>query len=85
MFQIASLKAALARKEGNLEHSISGSSGKCRTAASERSPYHASQRTADIMDDPFGCRQPVIDVGNLEACIFFVDKKKKEKIPDFKK
>ncbi|AES61721.2 kinesin-like protein KIN-14I [Medicago truncatula] len=64
--QIASLKAALARKEGNLEHSISGSSGKCRTAASERSPYHASQRAADIMDDPFGCRQPVIDVGNLE-------------------
>jgi len=74
----------LARKEGNLEHSISGSSGKCRTAASERSPYHASQRAAGIMDDPFGCRQSVIDVGNSEVCIFFlVDKK--IYFPDFTK
>jgi len=68
----------LARKEGNLEHSISGSSGKCRTTAGERSPYHASQRAADIVDDPFEFRQSMIDVGNLEVCIFFVvDKIKK--------
>ncbi|GAU31643.1 hypothetical protein TSUD_38400 [Trifolium subterraneum] len=64
--QIASLKAQLARKEGNSEHSISGSSGKYRTAASELSPYHASQRAADIVDGPFGFRQPMFDVGNLE-------------------
>jgi kinesin family protein C2/C3 len=69
VFQIASLKAALARKEGNSEHSLSGSSGKYRTTASELSPYHASQRAADIVDGPFGFRQPVIDVGNLEVCI----------------
>ncbi|XP_004495930.1 kinesin-like protein KIN-14I [Cicer arietinum] len=63
--QIASLKAALARKEGNSEHSLSSSSGKHRTTASELSPYNATQRGADIVD-PFGCRQPMVDVGNLE-------------------
>ncbi|KAK2457129.1 P-loop nucleoside triphosphate hydrolase superfamily protein with CH (Calponiny) domain-containing protein [Trifolium repens] len=64
--QIASLKAALARKEGNSEHSLSGSSGKYRTTTSELSPYHASQRAVDIVDGPFGFRQTMIDVGNLE-------------------
>ncbi|KAJ1402397.1 P-loop containing nucleoside triphosphate hydrolase [Sesbania bispinosa] len=60
--QIANLKAALARKEGESEHSLSGSSGKYRTtAASELSPYLANQRGADI-----GCRQPMLDVGNIE-------------------
>ncbi|CAK8572757.1 unnamed protein product [Lathyrus sativus] len=64
--QIANLKAALARNEGNSEYSLSGSSGKYRTTASELSPYRAVQRGADIVDDPFGCRQPMVDVGNLE-------------------
>lgn len=90
MFQIASLKAALARKEGNSEHSLSSSSGKHRTTASELSPYNATQRGADIVD-PFGCRQPMVDVGNLEVCIhFFVDCymtliKKKHNFPDIAK
>ncbi|XP_061350284.1 kinesin-like protein KIN-14I [Gastrolobium bilobum] len=64
--QIASLKAALARKEeGESEHSLSGSAGKYRTT-SELSPYHANQRGADIMGDPLVCRQPMVDVGNIE-------------------
>ncbi|CAI8603740.1 unnamed protein product [Vicia faba] len=63
--QIANLKAALARNEGNSEYSLSGSSGKYRTTASELSPYRAVQRGADIVDDPFECRQPMVDVGNL--------------------
>ncbi|KAH1136262.1 hypothetical protein AAZX31_10G016100 [Glycine max] len=62
--QIASLKAALARKEGESEHSLSGSSEKYRTRAGEVSPYHANQRGADIVS--LGCRQPMLDVGNIE-------------------
>ncbi|XP_027363433.1 kinesin-like protein KIN-14I [Abrus precatorius] len=63
--QITILKAALARKEGESEHSLSGSTGKCRTMASELSPYHANQRDANIVSG-LGCRQPMIDVGNIE-------------------
>eukprot|EP00256_Glycine_max_P030771 XP_006574541.1 kinesin-like protein KIN-14I [Glycine max] len=62
--QIACLKAALARKEGESEHSLSGSSEKYRTMASELSPYHANQQGADIVSP--GCRQPMLDVGNIE-------------------
>ncbi|TKY52492.1 Kinesin-4 protein [Spatholobus suberectus] len=64
--QIAILKAALARKESESEHSLSGSSEKYRTMASELSPYHANQRGADIVSDHLGCRQPMVDVGNIE-------------------
>ncbi|XP_020238906.1 kinesin-like protein KIN-14I isoform X2 [Cajanus cajan] len=64
--QIASLKAALARKEGESEHSLSGSSEKYKTMASELSPYRANQRGTDIVSDLLGCRQPMVDVGNLE-------------------
>lgn len=68
MFQIASLKAALARKDGESQHSLSGSSEKYRTLASESSPYHANQR--GIVSDRLGCRQPMVDVGNIEVlCI----------------
>ncbi|XLR67880.1 hypothetical protein HN51_014928 [Arachis hypogaea] len=62
--QIANLKAALARKEGESEHSFSGSSEKYRTRAGDLSPYHASQRGTDAGDRP-GCRQPMVDVGNI--------------------
>ncbi|WVY96294.1 hypothetical protein V8G54_028445 [Vigna mungo] len=62
--QIASLKAALARKDGESQHSLSGSSEKYRTLASESSPYHANQR--GIVSDRLGCRQPMVDVGNIE-------------------
>ncbi|KAK7277786.1 hypothetical protein RJT34_22803 [Clitoria ternatea] len=64
--QIANLKAALARKDGESEHSLSGSSGKYRTPASELSPYHANQRDTDIVNNHLGCRHPMVDVGNLE-------------------
>ncbi|KAK7392277.1 hypothetical protein VNO78_20710 [Psophocarpus tetragonolobus] len=64
--QIASLKAALARKECESEHSFSGSSEKYRTMTGELSPYHANQRGADIVSDRLGCRQPMVDVGNIE-------------------
>jgi len=69
MFQIASLKAALARKDGESQHSLSGSSGKYRTTGNELTPYHANQRGVDIGSDSLGCRQPMIDVGNIEVCI----------------
>ncbi|XP_027349944.1 kinesin-like protein KIN-14I [Abrus precatorius] len=62
--QIASLKAALTRKEGESEHSLSSSSGKYRTRASELSPYHINQRDADT-GDQLGCRRPMVDVGNI--------------------
>ncbi|KAL2323678.1 hypothetical protein Fmac_028057 [Flemingia macrophylla] len=64
--QIASLKAALARKEGESEYSLSGSSEKYRTMAGELSPYHANQRGADIVSDRLGCQQPMLDVANIE-------------------
>ncbi|KAH1078940.1 hypothetical protein GLYMA_19G213600v4 [Glycine max] len=63
--QIASLKAALARKEGESEHSFLGSSEKHRTKASELSPYHINQRGPDAVDQ-LGCRQPMVEVGNIE-------------------
>ncbi|CAL0300239.1 unnamed protein product [Lupinus luteus] len=64
--QIASLKAALARTEIQSDQSLSASSEKYRKKkGSELSPYHANQRGADIVGD-LGCRQPMVDVGNLE-------------------
>ncbi|KAK7846765.1 kinesin-like protein kin-14i [Quercus suber] len=67
--QIASLKAALARKEGEPEHiqtSISGSSEKYRTKASEISPFQSKQKDAGLFGDHNSCRQPMGDVGNIE-------------------
>ncbi|XP_061365502.1 kinesin-like protein KIN-14I [Gastrolobium bilobum] len=43
--QIASLKAALARKEGESEYSLSGRSEKYRKKAGEVSPYHINHNT----------------------------------------
>ncbi|KAL2345451.1 hypothetical protein Fmac_006736 [Flemingia macrophylla] len=63
--QIASLKAALARKEGESEHSLSSSSEKYRTKASELSPYHINQRDPNS-GDQLGCRRPMVEVGNIE-------------------
>ncbi|GAU11258.1 hypothetical protein TSUD_342480 [Trifolium subterraneum] len=63
--QIASLKAALGRKEGESEHSFTGSSEKYRTKASELSPYHINQRVADT-GDQLRCRRPMVEVGNIE-------------------
>ncbi|MED6135380.1 hypothetical protein PIB30_045885 [Stylosanthes scabra] len=62
--QIANLKAALARKEGESEHSFSGSSEKYRTRTGDLSPYHPNQRGTDAEDRP-GCRQPMVEVGNI--------------------
>ncbi|XP_030947195.1 kinesin-like protein KIN-14I [Quercus lobata] len=67
--QIASLKAALARKEGEPEHiqtSISGSSEKYRTKASEISPFQSKQKDAGLFEDHNSCRKPMGDVGNME-------------------
>ncbi|KAI4349700.1 hypothetical protein L6164_010262 [Bauhinia variegata] len=66
--QIANLKAALARKEGEselMQHSLSASSEKYRTKASELSPFHNNQRGAETLGD-LGCRQPMVEVGNIE-------------------
>lgn len=68
--QIASLKAALARKEGEPEHiqtSISGSSEKYRTKASEISPFQSKQKDVGLFVDHNICRQPMGDVGNIEV------------------
>lgn len=67
--QIASLKAALARKEGETEpslHSLSGtgSSEKFQTKASDLSPFTPNQRVGDML----GARQPMGDMGNIEVC-----------------
>lgn len=68
--QIASLKAALARKEGEPEstpNSISGSSGKYRTKASEISPFQSKKPDSGFLGDHNSCRQPMGDVGNIEV------------------
>ncbi|XWS46601.1 hypothetical protein CRYUN_Cryun14cG0082400 [Craigia yunnanensis] len=65
--QIASLKAALARKEGATEHNqhcVSGSSEKYRTKASDLSPFNPNQQVGDMLS----ARQPMGDVGNIEVC-----------------
>ncbi|WJZ90408.1 hypothetical protein VitviT2T_009554 [Vitis vinifera] len=68
--QIASLKAALARKEGepeDMQHSFSNSSERYRTKASDLSPFHSNKQAGDMLDDQNSCRQPMGDVGNIEA------------------
>ncbi|KAA3458891.1 kinesin-4 isoform X2 [Gossypium australe] len=65
--QIASLKAALARKEGEMDqsqHSVSSSSEKYRTKASDLSPFNPNQQVGDVL----GAREPVANVGNIEVC-----------------
>ncbi|KAK6239436.1 hypothetical protein QUC31_004905 [Theobroma cacao] len=65
--QIATLKAALARKEGETEqslHSVSASSEKYRTKASDLSPFSTNQRVGAMLSS----RQPMGDVGNIEVC-----------------
>ncbi|XP_014496109.1 kinesin-like protein KIN-14I [Vigna radiata var. radiata] len=59
--QIASLKAALARKEGESEHSLCSSSEKYRTKGIELSPYQIPDT-----GDQLGCRLPMVEVGNIE-------------------
>ncbi|GLT56221.1 hypothetical protein SLA2020_292810 [Shorea laevis] len=65
--EIASLKAALARKEGEMErgqHSVSGSAERYRTKTSDLSPFNFNQRVGNMV----GGRQPMGDVGNIEVC-----------------
>ncbi|XP_047174609.1 kinesin-like protein KIN-14I [Vigna umbellata] len=59
--QIASLKAELARKEGESEHSLCSSSEKYRTKGIELSPYQIPDT-----GDQLGCRRPMVEVGNIE-------------------
>ncbi|WKA02208.1 hypothetical protein VitviT2T_020423 [Vitis vinifera] len=72
--QIATLKAALARKEGepeDMQHSFSNSSERYRTKASDLSHFHCKKQAGDMLDDQNSCRQPMWDVGNIEVNIFF--------------
>ncbi|GMP87553.1 hypothetical protein CsSME_00039878 [Camellia sinensis var. sinensis] len=62
--QIASLKAALARKEGQselMQQKIAGSP--CGIVSS---PYHRSPQGGDILADQKSRRKPMGDVGNIE-------------------
>ncbi|KAF5462449.1 hypothetical protein F2P56_018455 [Juglans regia] len=64
--QIASLKAALARK-GEPEHmqtSVSRSSEKYRMKPSGLSPFQSKKKDAGFLGDQNSCRQPMGDVGN---------------------
>ncbi|GKV22121.1 hypothetical protein SLEP1_g32013 [Rubroshorea leprosula] len=65
--QVASLKAALARKEGETEQSqqsVSGSAERYRTKTSDLSPFNSIQRVGNMV----GGRQPMGDVANIEVC-----------------
>lgn len=66
--QIASLKAALARKEGEPEQfqNLSGSSERYKMKTSGISPFHSKQQDAGVLGDHSICRQPMGDVGNIE-------------------
>lgn len=71
-FQIASLKAALARKDGepdDMQNSFSNSSERSRTKASDSSPFHSNKQGGDMLDNQNSCRQPMGDVGNIEVNI----------------
>lgn len=68
--QIASLKAALARKEEEPKHTphpVSGSSERQRRKAAELSPFHSNAQHADTIRDQNSCRRPMGDVGNIEV------------------
>ncbi|KAI6694661.1 hypothetical protein NL676_022371 [Syzygium grande] len=81
--QIASLKAALARKEEepkHMPHPVSGSSERQRRKAAELSPFHSNPQHADAMRDQNSCRRPMGDVGNIEV---FTNSALKHKRPSF--
>ncbi|XP_030543232.1 kinesin-like protein KIN-14I isoform X4 [Rhodamnia argentea] len=81
--QIASLKAALARKEEepkHMPHPVSGSSERQRRKAAELSPFHSNLQHADAIRDQNSCRRPMGDVGNLEV---FTNSALKHKKPSF--
>ena len=66
--QIASLKAALARKEGERghpQHSRSSSPERFRMKSAGSSPSHPSWRS--LKDFSGGRKQPMDDVGNIEV------------------
>lgn len=71
-YQIAGLRAALARKEEEAEQrSVLGSSDKYKTKAGELSPFPLNHQGADIMGDKIGCRQPMGNLGNIEVNFIF--------------
>ncbi|TYI19183.1 hypothetical protein ES332_A07G147000v1 [Gossypium tomentosum] len=77
--QIASLKAALARKEGEMDqsqHSVSSSSEKYRTKASDLSPFNPNQQVGDVL----GAREPVANVGNIEVCTYSALRQKRQSV-----
>ncbi|KAM7274458.1 hypothetical protein ACFE04_016324 [Oxalis oulophora] len=79
--QIASLKAALGRKDGEMEHpqhSVSGSSERSRMKASELSPFNSKQTGEDMLVAQNNYRQPMGDVGNLEVHVKSASRQKKQ-------
>ncbi|GAB4830022.1 hypothetical protein Ancab_019666 [Ancistrocladus abbreviatus] len=71
--QIASLKAALGRKEGE-----SISPERCRTKCSGPSPIDSNKHSGDILVNSSRHRQPIEDVANIEACTKFALRQKKQ-------
>lgn len=68
VLEIASLKAALARKDGereHLQHSQSSSPERFRLKSAGSSPSHHSWKS--LKDFSGGRRQPMEDVGNVEV------------------
>ncbi|KAI3414375.1 uncharacterized protein J3R85_016373 [Psidium guajava] len=81
--QIATLKAALARKEEDpkqMPNPVSGSSERQRRKAAELSPFNSDPQHADAMRDQNSCRRPMGDVGNIEV---FTNSALKHKRPSF--
>lgn len=71
-YQIAGLRAALARKEEEAEQrSVLGSSDKYKTKAGELSPFPLNHQSTDIMGDKIDCRQPMGNLGNIEVNFIF--------------
>lgn len=70
IFQIASLKAALARKEGEAEHTqsfIANNSERYKTKASPLSPLNPNQRIGDMLTVQNNCQQPMGGVESIEV------------------
>lgn len=68
MYQVATLKTALARKEGeekHLKHSLSLSPERFRMKSTGSSPLHPSRKS--IGDSSGGRKQPMEDIGNIEV------------------
>ncbi|CAN1860084.1 Kinesin-like protein KIN-14I [Linum perenne] len=69
--QIATLKAALAKKEGR-DQSSNRSNERYKPKESESSPFNSNHRLGDV-EESNNLRQPMNDVGNIESQSFDLD------------